>query len=179
MGGKYLGTVIQTDSYFDTPQRSLLNAEHGLRIRRTKFIRSSDEHNDRRPLLTFKGPSLPGRRIKVRREVQTRLDDADAIVEIFKAVGLREVLVVQKRRASYRLGRCLVELDELPLIGCYVEIEAPDEKSIDRAAKKLALASEPITAHYVDLVTARCRRLPKACMEVTFDKCRNHCPKGE
>ena len=157
-GATYLGTVLQTDCYYDTPERMLLGRECGLRIRRARSLRRGADKLDARPLLTVKGPGKGTPNAKVRRELQTHLDDPAAVEEIFEAVGLAPTMTVQKRRASYRLGRCLVELDELPLIGCFVEIEAPSEKAILAVSRQLHLAGPPITDHYVNLVLAARRR---------------------
>ena len=64
---KYLGSVMQTDSYFDTDERTLLSAKQGLRIREIHNVRSAGKKIDKRPLMTFKGPALRGKRAKGRR----------------------------------------------------------------------------------------------------------------
>ncbi len=179
-GAEYCGTVLQTDRYFDTPDHRLLGEDRGLRIRSARYLESTTGHKDIRPLLTYKGPAGDNARVKIRREIQTRLDDADAIVEIFTACGMGLSFTVQKRRASYKLDDCLIELDELPLIGCFVEIEAPSEREIQQASERLCLPGEPISMHYIDLLSARCERVGADCHNVTFDDCQVRCPaKGE
>lgn len=170
-GAEYLGTVLHSDSYFDTPTRTLLNGDVGLRIRRERPLRSVGPRGDRRPLVTFKGPARSGTPAKVRREIQTRLDDGGAFEEILEAVGLVRTVLVEKRRASYRLGRCRVELDELPLIGCFVEIEGAGAQAIKRIARRLDLAAEPCKDHYVNLLRAHCERVGGECSAVVFDEC--------
>ena len=170
-GGEYLGTVLQTDRYLDTASRSLLNSDTAVRVRTVKVLRSPPHGQDRRPLLTFKGPIARGKRSKRRREIQTRVDDGAAVVEILRSVGLTRSLMVQKRRASYRMGRCLVELDELPLIGRFVEIEGPNTEKIEAARRKLKLEGKAITDHYLSLLAAGCKRAGRQCGEITFDGC--------
>jgi len=173
----YLGTVLQTDRYFDTPKRSLMRADRGLRIRQVRVLRTGAGDVDRRPQLTAKGPVKTNSRAKVRRERQIHIDDADAMVDVLTVCGLRPTVTIQKRRASYRLGDCLVELDELPLVGFFVEIEGPDERRISRVARKLDLDVEPSKAHYIDLLRAACKRAGKNCREVTFETCKPSCRK--
>ena len=156
-GAEYLGTVAQMDTYYDTSDGMLLGRDVGLRIRATRCLRRGAEPVETRPLLTAKGPRAPGRGAKVRQEVQTRLDDAAGVEEILAAAGFEPQVVVEKRRASYQLGRCRVELDDLPAVGCFVEIEAPNPKAIARTAGALGLSGEPITDHYVMLVLAATR----------------------
>lgn len=151
-GAGYLGTVRQTDTYFDTPDRRLLKDDTGVRIRRVRCLRSSGVKKDTRPQLTFKGPARRRSTAKIRREIQTRIDDAGALEKILRGIGLTATITIKKRRASYRLARCRVELDELPVIGRFVEIEAASEKQVLAAARRLGLSGRPIKDHYVNLV---------------------------
>ncbi|HUS91334.1 MAG TPA: class IV adenylate cyclase [Phycisphaerae bacterium] len=172
-GGEALGAVLQTDRFFDTPDRELLRSDRGLRVRTTVRLRGPRDRDEARPLLTYKGPREAGRTAKTRLEAQTHVDDPTVLGEIFGGVGLRQVLVIQKRRTSFRLGACLVELDELPRIGRFVEIEGPSERAILAVRRKLGLDGEAIAETYVALVEAVCGRLD-TCREVTFDRC-EHC----
>ncbi len=155
---EYLGTVLLTDRYFDTPDGALRRADRGLRIRAVRWLKSPHGRAEKRSLLTLKGPRLPRAGVKARRETQTRVDDPEAIAEVLAACGLEVRLEVQKRRASYRLGPCRVELDELPLIGRFVEIEGAGGAQVRAAARRLPVAGEPITAPYLALLDAACRK---------------------
>lgn len=156
-GAAYLGTVLLTDTYYDTPDQSMRAEDRGLRVRRMRLLRAGAEPRDTRPQLTYKAPGPSTRRAKVRQEVQTHVEDAAAMAEVLAGCGLEVTISVQKRRATYSLGSCLIELDELPLIGCYVEVEGPGEKEIHAVAETLGLDSEPITDHYLGLLD-RARR---------------------
>ena len=167
-GAAYLGTVLQTDRYFDLPDASLRRGDRGLRIRTVRRLRptagrrvGTEGGEDPRPLVTLKGPRRPGK-IKIRTEVQTHVDNPGALVEAFRACGLAVSMTIQKRRASYllegRFGRCRVELDELPLLGSFVEVEGGGEKAIRDACRRLGLAGESITVPYTFLVADYCRR---------------------
>jgi adenylate cyclase class 2 len=168
-GADYASTCLQTDSYYDTPGRRLLAQDCGVRIREVRVLRSAGGKVDARPLLTMKGPRR-GARAKVRPEVQARLDAPGAAQEIMRAMGLEVAVRLQKRRTTYRLGECLVLLDELPLAGRFVEIEAPSEDAVRRAGERLGLEGQPITDHYVALVLAECRKRGHDGGEITFDR---------
>ncbi len=169
-GAKYLGTFIQTDSFFDTPGRQLRLSDQGFRVRRIRILKSAGGKIDPRPLLTYKGPRKKNANgLKIRREIQMHLDDAEAAVQMIRALGMKEQMTIQKRRASYRMGRCLVELDELPLIGCFVEIEGQAEKAILAAAGKLNLQTGPVKEAYSHMLSAECRRLGRSDRSVTFN----------
>ena len=153
-GAEYIATTIQTDCYYDTPERMLLGRDCGLRIRSLRCLRRGARPVDTRPLLTVKGPGRLSSQAKIRREIQVRLDDAPAVVELLEAMGLTLTFTVQKRRAGYRLPPCLIELDELPMIGRFVEIEAPSEGDIAAMCRRLGIETPPITDHYVNLLIA-------------------------
>jgi len=176
-GAEFRFTAHQSDSYFDTSARSLLDADTAIRLRRVRCLKAGAEKPDARGLLTFKGPRDAGSRAKSREEQQTYVDDGQAVERILKACGLELMLRVEKRRASYRLGCCLIELDELPLAGFFVEVEGLGEKAIDAAAKKLRLSGEPTRAHYIELLREHCRAVGVSCAEVTFQRCGPRCPK--
>lgn len=167
-GAQYLQTALLRDTYYDRPDGSLSKSDVGLRLREIRRLRSGSGGRDTRPELTFKGPRRRSSRAKVRREVQTRLDDPAAIAEILQHLGVRPTMIVEKRRASYRMGRCLVELDELPLIGCFVEVEGPSVRQITRICQKLKLPGQPIGETYVELLLRHCRRARIPSREITF-----------
>ena len=166
---EYLATVVLTDCYYDTFARALLDRDCGLRIRHVRCLRRGARALDTRPLLTVKGPGRPSARAKIRHEVQARLDDAPGAVELLEAMDLMLTFTVQKRRASYRLAGCLIELDELPLIGCFVEIEAPREGDIAEMATRLGIEGPPITDHYVALMAAACKQAGLPVNGATFE----------
>jgi len=167
-GGEYLGTALQTDTYFDTAGRDLLDRDCGMRIRVVRSLRAGARPLDTRPELTYKGPGGGSELAKIRKEVETHFDNEEAMTHILHAFGLEVTVSLQKRRASYRLGPCVVELDELPLIGRYVEIEGPGEKHIHAVARQLALQGEPITDHYVSMISRACRKAGVDCKHIRF-----------
>ena len=154
---KFLGTVLQTETYFDTADQRLFKEDSGLRLRQVKKLHGRTSEEELRPQLTFKGPRRPHGRVKIRPEIQIRLDDARAITGLLKALGFEPSLVYQKRRSSYRLGRCRIELDEVPHLGRFVEVEGPDERSIHSVCGRLKLQGRPILAPYTHLLADYCR----------------------
>ena len=204
-GAEPRGSVLQSDTYFDTPEGTLLTGDRGLRLRVEKgsgtFSLSPEGHkpgagetartgtiqkrfltpfapfalHDARAsmhaLLTYKGPRQKHGRAKIRREIQTRVEDGAALAAILTDLGLCRRFVLQKRRQSFRLGRCLVELDELPLLGLFVEIEGTSVAAIESVCRRLALEGEPVRDSYVQLTLKACPRAGRRCLEVTFRRC--------
>ena len=171
MAAVYRGTAIQRDTFFDTANRSFYNTDRGLRLRQVRVVKKGEDGLDTDPLLTFKGPRKKNSRTKIRRETQTHVDKAEALREILTSAGLSQFMQIEKRRASYKVRGALIELDELPVLGFFVEIEAASEKTIDQVRRKLNLPDEPITESYVAMVAAKCNRVGSECMDITFANC--------
>ncbi len=158
LGARSLGRVLESNHIFDNAERTLLAGGCGLRIR----ICQAQEGNAPPATLTYKGPIQPGP-LKQREEIQVTLDAPEAGRALLQRVGFVEVLRFEKRRESWRLQDCQVELDEVPYLGCYVEIEGPDEQSVRRVQEALGLAGQDtIRRSYIALLVEYCeqRRLP-------------------
>jgi adenylate cyclase class 2 len=154
-GGTYMGSFEQVDQFYDTPGGRLRDGGCGLRIRQCCRLDGTGGEIDTRPQVTFKGPRRTDARAKVRPEYQTHVDAPEAMEKVFEACGLVPTVVVRKRRTSYRLGGCMVELDELADIGCFVEVEGPDEPTVFKVARRLGLAGEPVGESYLAMVLRR------------------------
>ncbi|MBN1555096.1 MAG: class IV adenylate cyclase [Phycisphaerae bacterium] len=169
-GAVFLGTVIQTDRFYDRPDHRFRRSGCGLRLRSLKVLRSGAWNPDPRAEITFKGPVEANLKVKIRREIQTRLDDESAAHELLLACGLIQTFCYQKRRSSYRLGRCRVELDSLPLLGAFVEIEGPNESAIHAAREILRIQADHIPASYLQLLTQHAKAKKRSTEEITFEK---------
>lgn len=157
LGAAYCCAVIQEDNYFDTSTRALLADKVGLRVREIEVLRAAKgARPDDRPQLTYKGPLQARRRAKVRREIQTHFETPGAVEQVLQALGHERVMSYQKLRTTYRLGRCLVELDEVPLLGSFVEIEGPSERQVFAVAAKLGLPAESIKISYSLMLAEAC-----------------------
>lgn len=157
LGATFVGTVVETDSFYDTAGASLRGSDRGLRIRMSRKVAGPKGFTAPPPLVTFKGPRQPGSKLKVRREIQTPLDGAagaKALGELFAQLGYAPTIKVRKQRSSYRLGPCKIELDQLARIGRFVEIEGPTAKSVIATCRKLGLIGPSITTSYVSMVAA-------------------------
>jgi len=156
-GGRHVGTFEQTDQFYDWPEGGLRGAGCGLRIRQIRHVAGPTGDVDPRPEVTFKGPRRLDAKAKVRPEYQTRFDDPEALGRIFQACGLEPYAVVHKTRASFQLGECMVELDELDGVGRFVEIEGPSEQAVFQLSGRLGLSGEPIHESYLAMVLRRQR----------------------
>ncbi len=180
IGAEFLHTLRVTDTYYDTAARSMLNRDCGLRIRNIRCLRAGAQPIKMHAVITAKGPRLgdKGGAAKTREEIEIPLEDAKASASLIETLGLEATITIEKRRSVYRLGRCKIELDELPVIGRFVEIEAPSSAQVTKTAAELLLPAEPITDHYVNLITTACKKLNRQCRTVTFDTIRPSSRRG-
>ena len=147
-----LGGVLETNRIFDRPDGSLQKRGYGLRVRSTVAERTAESS----ATLTVKGPIAAGP-FKSREELEVNVSDADAVSRMLELLGFVPILRYEKRRESWRLDECRIELDEPPHIGLFVEIEGPDEASIQRVQEKIGLGEAThVRASYVRMLAAYC-----------------------
>ncbi len=149
VGAEFIEEQLQRDFYFDDAQRSMTASDTCLRIRQQ--LAGSTE----KIFLTFKGPREKGL-FKRRQEIEIEVSDLESTKALLSALGYEEALIVEKKRRLWRLGECGVVLDELALLGSFVEIEGPDESKIAGIQKKLGLETLPhIRQSYATLVAEK------------------------
>jgi adenylate cyclase, class 2 len=95
----------------------------------------------KKALLTYKERFPSSAAVKRQREDETTVDDPTAMALILDALGFKPVLVYEKRRRTWSLGRTEVVIDELPF-GLFMEIEG-DEQEIDEAEQILGIDGLP------------------------------------
>ncbi|MFQ5430305.1 MAG: class IV adenylate cyclase [Phycisphaerae bacterium] len=144
----YLGRVLETNRLFDRDDGSLRRGGCGMRIRTVRTL-------DGPPVAatwTFKGPKQGGP-LKRREEIETAVDHPGAASTILEKLGYFERIVFEKRRESWRLADCAVELDDLPVLGRFVEVEGPGAPAIDAVLRQLGLDQlEPISQGYAAML---------------------------
>jgi len=148
------GDVLQDDLFFDSPDRRLLRADQGLRLRSVATI---GRRNPAQHVLTYKGARQPAQ-LKQREEIEVVISDPRAMADVLQRLGLVLMLHLQKRRKRYRLHDCWVELDTVPLLGRFVEVEGPTHDAIVHVVGRLGLdPSRGLTDSYASLLMAEAR----------------------
>jgi adenylate cyclase class 2 len=130
---------MEINTFLDTPDRSLTSSDQGLRIRTDRLLASGRED----VIITYKGPRQPGP-FKTRQEVELHAaSDTDAAA-LLACLGYRQTLRFEKHRTAYAFMGCAIDIDRLPLLGNFIEIEGPDEPSVQAARNALGLADLPL-----------------------------------
>lgn len=138
VGADLVKTVLETNTFFDDGKRSLKSSDQGLRIRVEE-----DAQGQRSARLTHKGPRAHGR-LKSRSEHETVVDDPRQLAEVLAGLGYFPTLTFQKVRRHWRLNDCWVELDTLPHLGDFIEIEGPSEDAVMQTREALGLGGTPL-----------------------------------
>jgi adenylate cyclase class 2 len=108
-------------------------------------------------ILTYKGAKEKDQ-FKKRQEIDIEIEDPDLMEKMLTALGYNRVLVVEKKRKTWRYRDCVVALDELPLLGVFVEIEGPDDEIIGKAQEDLWLTDlQHIPESYAGLIEQKLR----------------------
>jgi len=147
-----LARHFESNYLFDFPDQRLRKSRCLLRLR----------FADERGLVTFKGAPIQSRDYKIRREIETNVEDGHQLREIFRNLGLGEVFCYEKFRTIYApRGKKLASeaphavYDETP-IGNFLELEGP-ERWIDEVARQLGYSrKEYITESYAALYRKKC-----------------------
>jgi adenylate cyclase class 2 len=165
-GADFAGEYIQRDSYYDDAAGSLKAGRSALRVRRQVEVGGPQSPS---AAITFKGP-LENSQFKKRQEINIEVADGHAAEELLAGLGYHKMLLVEKRRSVWRLGGCEVALDEVPLIGRFVEIEGRDENEVNAVQARIGLAHlEHIPQSYTTMVLGEMERRGVNLVEVTLD----------
>ena len=152
LGAEPHGRVFETNTFFDTQQGNLKSGDQGLRIRVEQ-----PEQGEPVVSITHKGPRAHGQ-LKNRQETEVRVDDAQQAAALLGAMGYRPVLTFEKRRTRWKLDDCWIELDTLPHLGQFIEIEGPSDEVVMQVREKLGLAEAPLVrTSYAAMMTAHIR----------------------
>lgn len=123
---------FQEDTYYVPAHRNFLDEaiiSEWLRVRRTTDIAT----------ITYK------RWLPIGAEVQTHCDEYEAVIapveaveHMLRALDMRSIVCVRKKRSSWRLAQCEVSIDEVDQLGYFIELEFKGEyESVDQALLSL------------------------------------------
>jgi len=149
LGAGRVARIAEENIFLDTPDLALRKSDSGLRVR---VEHDRDTNQLRSIIITHKGPRQPGP-VKSRTETELHAASDTQAIALLNALGYHETLRFEKHRDRWSLDGCHIELDTLPMLGRFVEIEGPGEEAIQQLRTKLGLDHLPLEpAGYASLL---------------------------
>lgn len=165
LGARFIGRYVETNYILDLPDGSLRDRGCGLRVREMCV----EQGEPAAATMTYKGPRREST-MKVREEIEVEVSDGGTALAIVQAIGFETVVSYRKRRERWELDGCLFELDEVPMLGWFVEIEGADEATIQRTMNKVGLGSAVhVSKSYVGLLAEACRAAGRSTIGIGFE----------
>jgi adenylate cyclase, class 2 len=163
-GAVLVGEFLEQNTFYDTDDRAMLAADEGLRVRTSRDLATGKS----RTIVTHKGPNRHGP-LKTREETEAEVASTPDIEALLQRLGFIRYLGFEKKRQSWKLEGCKIELDEVPHLGHFVEIEGPSEDVILRLRTALKLADLPlIKASYVAMLSSYIQERGQTTNNITF-----------
>jgi len=163
--GAVRGAVLhEINTFFDTTKGALKRSDQGLRVR----VETTND-NRRTVTITHKGPRDQGK-LKRRAETELIVSDEHLAADLLTTLGFGMVLSFEKTRRRWELDGCHVDIDTLPYLGDFVEIEGPDDQIVLAVRDKLGLSGSPlIRASYISLLADHLAQHRITTQHVTLD----------
>ena len=143
-----LGTIkeYETDlqsQHFESEKLGLSGSDSSKKYLR---VRTKDD----KVFLTYKGPVQKGE-LHIREEIEIVTDSYDKTITIFEKLELKSAPIFQKKRTHFSLGEEIhFEIDEVPGIPPYLELETKTEKQMYEICNKLSI--DPKKGHAKTIV---------------------------
>ncbi len=151
LGAVYIKDEINSDIYFNHPNRDFANTDEALRLRRT--------HDQ--SILTYKGRKINDIS-KSREEINIEISNYDDMVILLEKLSFKKVLIVNKQRQYWEYRDTVITLDNVHNLGEFVELERDIESmnnleneinEIKRIAEEIGLDPEKqIIKSYLELL---------------------------
>lgn len=126
LGAKKVHEANQKFILYDYPDNRLKQEGKVLRLR----------ENGKKIEMTLK-ERVSKDKSKIMIEHETNISDMETAKKILSSLGIVEIWKGEKHRISYKIDNVEFEFDTIPGIPTYLEIEAPDEKTLFEYVKKL------------------------------------------
>ena len=148
IGAQHSELVFEVNTFFDTPDGQLKRRDEGLRLRVNEWHEGQST-----VVITHKGPCRESP-LKVRSETELEVMDSIVAGKLLEQLGYEPKLSFEKHRQRWRIDDCLVELDTIPYLGDYVEVEGASEQIVMEMRSRLDLQDLPlIRASYAALLS--------------------------
>jgi len=125
LGAKLIKKTKQVDEYFG--EISLYQ-----KIGYSFLMRVRNEEDKK--FMTYKGAE--SKKDGIWEEYEFEINDIKKAVEMFKAMGLERIIVVNKYRKEYAINNLTICLDVIDGLGSFIEIESLNNKDVDKKSLK-------------------------------------------
>jgi len=142
---------FQRDEYYDTESMQLQTSDFVVRVRK--------KDNDI-IMVALKSP-----RVFLSEYIQKRIElefevNNDFVFEQIASQGLQAIAIIEKRRITLKGKDFAIEVDELPFIGAFVEIEATSIEVVNEVCSKLCIHALPkVKENYGELLDSKLTEL--------------------
>ena len=123
-----------TTHHYDFSHQGLEKRNLALRLRKRADSEQTAE-------LTLK-EKIGKTEAKIMQEYELRVSDFEVMQNILHYLGLKEIKAAKKHRTSYVLGEVHFDLDTVPGIPTFLEIEATTLERVHEYVKKLGFSTE-------------------------------------
>jgi len=128
--------------------------EDGLK-KKGCLLRVRERHGKEHAILTFKGPieepHLAG--IKVREEIEVPVQNSHNTLKILRGCGFAVKKEYSKQRWNFELKGINIQLDKIPHLGYFLEIEGHDERKVNSMIVLLKLGGlKRVSESYSEMV---------------------------
>lgn len=134
LGFKRANTVRETDMYFNGVDRDFRQSDEALRLRKTESLDGSGIKADSDEALctiTYKGKKLDNISMS-RREIETEVEDFEAMKNILVSLGYKPVAPVVKERTYYFSEDMAACVDSVIGLGDFIELEIMVDNEAER-----------------------------------------------
>lgn len=90
-------------------------------------------------LLTFKS-KVSKDKAKIMKEYEISFRDNSAAKKILESLGLKKMKTAKKHRTSFKIGSVRFDIDTVPGIPTYMEVEAPTLEEVKKWVEKLGFS---------------------------------------
>ena len=118
----------ESDFYFDSDYNKLKENDMALRIRSCENLTQDSPES----FITFKGPKMD-KISMTRKELETKIENAETGIEILKSLGYVPVSPVIKIRQEFHLNEINVCLDQVEDLGDFLELEIAVSEENEKA----------------------------------------------
>jgi predicted adenylyl cyclase CyaB len=144
LGFRSTAPVTQRDEYYDTRDKTLEALDYVVRLRRIGT----------EAICAIKGPrNWTPRQEYSRIELEFEAKNLQSVLQELDQRGLSRTWYFEKRRTSYRKEQSAVriELDEIPEVGFFIEMEGPFDEARHVAGKLSSMLVGPERKNYAEI----------------------------